>query len=206
MSAGTSVDGTATFGSTADFGNGGGIILRADNPISARLADDSAGNQAIGLWPVDQLAQCLPIPSTIDTDADYGVACVAVVSKYEGSAEVCDSTGTLVTTLNFTRAAAILPPTTEADQLYPAAGWWKPSDEGVPVDLVGGYVITNERPGHVHREFFWRDAVWTSGEGDEMALSGSTPEELRAEIRVDSGGLARRRDIDNTGAVTWTLC
>ncbi len=204
VSAGTSVDGTGTFGNTADFAPGGAIILRADNPISARLENDSAGNQAIGLWPVDQLAQCFPIPSTIGTDADYGVACIAAVSKYLGSADVYDNTGTLVTTFTLTRAGALTPPATVDDQLFPASGRWKPSDEGVPADLVGGYVVTTVPAMCIAN--LSGDAVWTSGAGDEIALSGSTPEDIRAEIRIDAGGLARRRDIDNTGAVTWTLC
>ena len=204
VSAGTSVDGSGTFGNNADFSAAGAIILRADNPISARTENDSAGTQAIALWPVDQLAQCFGIPATLDIDVDYGVSCIACASPYEGTASVYDNTGTLVTTFDFNRAGAISPPIVTTDQLFPASQRWKPADETVPANLVGGYVTTNV-PAMVIMNMNG-DAVWTGGVAAEFALTGSTPESLRAEIRLDADGFARRRDISNTGAVTWTVC
>jgi len=204
VSAGTSVDGTITFGSNADFAPGGGIILRADNPISARLENDSAGTQAIALWPISSLSQCFGIPATLDIDIDYGVSCIACVSPYEGTATIYDNTGTVVNTFNFSRAGSISPPTVTTDQLFPASQRWNPAEETVPANLVGGYVTTNVPAMCVMN--MNGDAVWTGGVAAEFALTGSTPEELRAEIRLDADGFARRRDISNAGVVTWTVC
>ena len=204
VSAGTSVDGTGDLGSNADFAVGGGIILRSDKPISARSENDSAGSQSIPLWPIGQLAQCFPIPSTISTNVDYGVACIAICSPYEGTANIFDSTGTLVTSFNFNRTGVLSPATSVSDQLYPAVARWAPNDETVPTDLTGGFVQTNVPVLCVMN--FDGSTVWTSDSGNEIIIPGSTPDELRAEIKLDAGGLKRRRDLDNTGVVTWTVC
>ena len=47
-------------------------------------------------------------------------------------------------------------------------------------------------------------SVWTSDGGQEMIIPGTTPEDIRAEIRLDASGIARRRDISAAGVVTWT--
>ena len=47
-------------------------------------------------------------------------------------------------------------------------------------------------------------SVWTSDSGEELIIPGTTPEDIRAEIRIDAGGIARRRDINAAGVVTWT--
>jgi len=205
VSEGTSVDATLTtdFGSTADLNVNGGMILRSDSPISARFRNDSSGNQAVGYWPTSQLGQLFPIAATIDTDVDYGVACIAVVSKYAGSYSVYDSTGTFITTSTITRNGVLTPATSAADQLYPATGRWNPA-EALGVSVTGGY-ITSDVPCLCIMNFNG-SAVWTDDVGDEIAITGSTPVDIKAEIRLDAGGLARRRDVDAAGAVTWNIC
>ena len=202
VSSGTTVDGTATFGNNGDFAEDGGIILRADNPVGAVMSDGT-GSQAISLLPVSMLSQCFGIPATIGSSATFGVAGIFVVSPYEGTANVYDNTGTLVNSFNFNRAGAISPPIVTTDQLYPSSQRWNPAANTLPA-LVGGHIKTNVPCMIVINVS--EDAVWTGAVGKEIPLAGSTPESTRAEIRLDADGFARRRDIDNTGAVTWVVC
>ena len=203
VSAGTTVDGTGTFGSNGEFAPGGGIILRSDNPISAVMSDGT-DSQAISLMPVSMLSQCFGIPATIGSVvATYGVAGIFVVSPYEGTAIVYDNTGTLVNSFNFNRSGAISPPIVTTDQLYPASQRWAPGDDTLPA-LVGGYIETNV-PAMIVVNVS-EDTVWTGSVGKEIPLSGSTPESHKAEIRLDADGFARRRDMDNAGVVTWNVC
>ena len=195
--------GTATAlgaGTNADFGINGCVILRSDKPISCFTVDDSSGDQSIPGWPLENLAQSFPNPSYIDDNADNGIACIAIGSPYEGTASVYDSSGTLVTTFTIQRATS--PATTAAEQLIPASGRWQPQDNGVVLD--GGYVETNVPALCIMN--FNGSSVWTGATGDEMAIAGSTPKNIKAEIKIDASGLARRRDISGTGVVTWNVC
>ena len=49
------------------------------------------------------------------------------------------------------------------------------------------------------------DPLFT-GNYDETTIPGTTPDEIRAEIVKDAGGLYRRRDISATGVETWNIC
>ncbi|ACH46763.1 unknown [Feldmannia species virus] len=111
------------------------------------------------------------------------VSVIAAISKYSGSASVYDAGGVLVGSFDILRDTAA---TTVAQQLYPASGKWENT-----VSLVGGYVVTN---------------VPSSVYADSSLLFGGTPEPLRAEIRLDQSGLARRRDVDSLGVVSWSVC
>ena len=53
---------------------------------------------------------------------------------------------------------------------------------------------------------FAGSSIWPSDAGDEMLIPGVTPDEIRAEIVKDAGGLFRRRDISATGIETWNIC
>jgi len=77
--------------------------------------------------------------------------------------------------------------------LAPAAGRWQPEDDAL-ASLDGGYVETNV-PAVCFMNFNG-SSVWTGSTGDEMAIAGSTPVEIKAEIKIDASGLARRRDVD----------
>lgn len=188
-------------GSTADFGVNGCVILRSDKPIGCFTSNDSAGNQSVPGWPLDQLAQSFPNPAYIDNNADNGISCIAIGSPYEGTATVYDGTGTEVATFNLTRGTT--PATTAAEQLYPAAGRWQPQDSGLTA-LDGGYVETNV-PAACFMNFNG-SSVWTGDNGNEIAIAGTTPENIKAEIRVDANGLLRRRDVSGTGVVSWNVC
>ena len=53
---------------------------------------------------------------------------------------------------------------------------------------------------------FSGSSVWTSAAGQEMAIVGTTPDNIKAEIRKDASNIFRRRDLSATGVVTWTVC
>lgn len=196
--------GTATSlgaGTNPTFGNNGCVILRADKPISCFTTSDGAGDQSIPGFPLEQLAQSFPSPCLIDDNTDDSIACIAIGSPYEGTATVYDSTGTIVSTFNFTRSTT--PAVTADDQLYPAAGKWSPVDSGL-TSLDGGYVETNV-PAMCAMNFNG-SGVWTESSGNEIIIIGTTPENIRADIKVDANGLLRRRDLSATGIVTWEIC
>ena len=192
--------GAINAGHTTDYGVDGCLILRADKPINCFSGADSAGWEATPGWPIDQLAQLFPNPANIDDNADAGRSSITVGSPYEGTMFVYDSTQTLVTSVAITRVAAIV---TVEDQLYPAAGQWTPTSSGL-TDFTGGYIITNVPCVCIMN--FNGSSIWSSDAGDEMLIVGTTPEDIRAEIRKDADGFNRRRDIDNLGVETWNIC
>ena len=198
VSAGTPLTFTAA-GSNANFAPAGCVILRSDKPISCFTDDGSGGS--VGGWPLDQLAQSFPNPGYIDNDTSYGVACIAIGSPYEGSASVYDSSDNLVDSFTYTRTNSA---TSADDQLYPAAGRWKPSDVSSSTLLDGGYVITTTPAVCVMT--FNGSGVWTDDAGHEMMIAGTTPSSIKADICRDESGLLRLRGLDGNGNVTWTVC
>lgn len=194
--------GSLTAGGNASWGIGGWIILKSDVPISSFTGNDSgARDQSVPGWPLGQLAQVFPNPSFLDNSITHELSSICIASPYEGTATVYDNTGTEFDTFNYTRTVAV---TTAADQVYPAAGRWMPSDVLVSSTLDGGYVICNTPCVCVMN--FRGSAVWTGQSGDEMIIAGTTPEELRAEIKLDANGIARRRDMSAAGVITWEIC
>jgi len=203
VQAGTPLNITGTVGSTADFQEDGCLILRADKPISGFSGADSQGWEAVPAWPLKQVAQLFANPANIDNNADAGRSSVTIASQYEGTATIYDTTGTVLTTFAVTRGAAITPATTVADQLFPAAGQFQPTDIGL-ADWLGGYVEVNVPSICIMN--FNGGSVWTSDAGDEMLIPGVTPDYLRASIIKDANGLYNRRDIDEFGVETWNIC
>ena len=186
-------------GSTTALGNGGCVIVKSDKPISTWTSTDSIGNQALSGFPLSQLSQLFCNPSFIDSNTNYAQAGVSISSPYEGTATVYDNTGTILDTFTYTRTNAV---TTADDQQYPAAGRWKPSDVSGTSTWDGGYIETNTPATCIMN--FSGDSIWNSS-GEEIFIVGSTPEEIKADIKkID--GIWRRRDISNTGVVTWNIC
>ena len=188
-------------GNTTDYGQDGCLILKSDKPISGFSGADSNGWEATPAWPLDQTSQLFANPATLNNSSDGGVSSVTIGSQYEGSGSVYDSTGSLVGTFFITRS--ISPATTPDEQIYPAAGQWQPVDGGLN-NWTGGWVQTNVPSICIMN--FSGSSIWSSDAGDEMLIPGITPDEIRAEIVKDAGGLFRRRDISATGVETWNIC
>lgn len=177
----------------------GWLRITADKPISTFTSSDGVGTQSLSGYPVSQMAQLFANPSFIDSNTSYGQAGVAIASPYEGTATVYTSAGVVLDTFTYVRS---VPVTTALDQQYPAAGRWKPSDVSVSTTWDGGYIETTTPAVCIMNSS--GDSTWTSA-GEEMFVIGTTPDDLEADIKkVD--GIWRRRDIDNVGNVTWTIC
>lgn len=187
-------------GSNADFELNGAVILRSDKPISCYTQDDSAGTQSVPGMPLSTLSQKFSIPSFIDDNADNGVSCIAICSPYEGACEVFDNAGGSVATFNVTRSTS--PATTTAEQLFAASGRWQPQDAGTTMD--GGYIICTV-PCMCAMNFNG-SSVWLEDNGRELAIVGTSPREVRAEIKKDASGLLRRRTVSASGVVSWEVC
>lgn len=201
VQAGTPLNiGNAT-GNQQDYNPDGWLLLRSDKPIASFSGADSQGWEATPGWPLTALAQFFPITSTIGTNTDSGRASIALASPYEGSARIYDESGTLLGTFNITRGTS--PPSSVADQLFPAAGIFNPGNS-LGASLTSGYVECTVPCVCIMN--FDGSSIFTSDLGDEIAIPGSTPDEIRAQIRKDSNGFLRRRDIDVSGNETWVIC
>jgi len=170
-------------GNQDNWAVGGWLRLTSDVPICALQSIDGNGNGATPGWPVDQLSQMFPNPSSVSITATGSLSSVIICSPYNGSATIFDDSNTSVGTITYTRAGAA------ASQLFPAAGIWNPT-----VAFTGGYIQTTTPSLCIIN--FNGSSIWTSDNGEEMIIPGTTPDELKAEIRLDAGGIARRRDID----------
>jgi hypothetical protein len=187
-------------GNSTNLGNNGAVRITSDKPVSTYTTTDSIGDQVLSGTPVSQLAQLFSNPSFIDATNSYGQCGVSVISPYEGTATVYTSAGAVLATFAYTRTNAVV---TAADQLYPAAARWKPEDVGAGVTWDGGWIETNTPATAIFNTS--GDTVWSSG-GEEYMVLGSTPDEIRADIKKDPSELWRRRDISNAGVVTWPVC
>lgn len=202
VQAGTPLNIGGATGNQQDYANDGWLILRGDKPFSGFSGADSLGWEATPCWPIKDLAQLFPILSTIGTGADFGRASISLAGPYEGTARVYDESKTLVDTFTLTRGTS--PPSTTDDQLYPAAGQWNPGTS-TGVAISSGYVECDVPCVCIMN--FDQSTVFTGDNGDEIAIPGSTPEEIRAQIRKDADGFMRRRNVDgNTGAESWVVC
>jgi len=188
-------------GNTTDYGIDGCLILRSNKPISGFSGADGNGGEATPGWPLDQMGQLFPNPANIDDNTDRGRASVTIGSQYEGTMFIYDSTQTLITSLAITRPTAVV---VASDQLYPASVQWAPVDSGL-VDWTGGYVETNV-PCVCIMNLNGAVSPLNSDGGDELNIVGTTPDDIRAVIRTDVDGFKRRRDIDNLGVETWSIC
>lgn len=187
-------------GNNSILGNNGWVRVTADKPISTVTTSDSIGSQSLSGFPANQLAQLFCNPSFIDATASYGEGGVAIGSQFEGTATVFTSAGVVLDTFTYTRSVAV---TTAADQVYPAGGRWKPSDVDGTTTWDGGYIETSTPAVCIMNSS--GDTTWSST-GQEIFIVGSTPEEIKADIKKDGNGIWRRRDVSNTGVVTWNIC
>ena len=198
LSPGTA-QGFAGAGNNATLNPNGWLRVTADKPITTFTSTDSVGAQSFSGPPTSQLAQLFCNPSFIDSSTSYGEAGVAISSPYEGTATVYTSAGLVLATFGLTRSVAV---TTAADQQYPAGGRWKPSDVSGTTTWDGGFIEVNVPSVCVMNS--GGDSTWGSA-GEEMLIVGSTPEEIKADLKkID--GIWRRRDVSNTGTVTWNIC
>ena len=197
---GTPVSTTGIAGNNADYANDGWLIFRSDKPITGFSGADSLGWEATPAWPLTTLAQFFPILSNIGESTDFGASSINLAGPYEGTASVYDEAGVLLDTFAITRGTS--PPATTDDQLFPAAGQWNPT-VSLGTEISSGYVecnvpcvcIMNFNGGSIFDD-----------RGDEFAIPGSTPDEIRSQIRRDPDGFLRRRDIDVSGNETWVVC
>ena len=187
-------------GSNVGYAVDGCLILKSDKPIGAFSGADNSGGESTPGYPLNQLAQLFVNPANIDDNTNSARSSITIGSQYEGEFKVYDNTNTLITTVAITRAISVTVP---EDQLYPAAGQWQPASNGI-TDYTGGYVECNVPSVCIMN--LNGSSVWTVDAGDEVVICGSTPDELRANIKKDSDGFFRRRDIDASGVETWNIC
>lgn len=197
VQAGTPFSTISQAGNNADYDPNGWLLLRGDKPFTGFSGADGSGFEATPCWPLTALAQVFPILSTIGASTRGRTASISLASPYEGSARVYDESGALFDTFTLTRGTT--PPGTTEDQRFPAAGQLLPTSR-----IESGYVESDVPCVCIMN--FSDSTVFTSDAGDEIAIPGTTPDDVKAQIREDSDGFLRRRSIDTSGNETWVLC
>lgn len=201
VQAGTPFDLGAVTGNQTRYNPNGWLLLGASAPIASFSGADQNGWEATPGWPLTALAQMFPILSTIGTNTSAATASISLASPYEGTARVYDESKALLGTFDVTRGTS--PATTPDDQKYPASGQFIPG-VSLGANLTSGYVECDVPCVCIMN--FDGSSTFTSDAGDEMSIPGSTPDEIKAQIRKDPDGFLRRRSIDNSGVETWVLC
>ena len=107
-----------------------------------------------------------------------------------------DQNKVLLGTFTVTRGTS--PPSAPGDQKFPASGQFIPG-VSLGASLTSGYVECDVHCVCIMN--FDGSSVFTADAGDELSVPGSTPEEIKAQIRKDPDGYLRRRSIDTSGNV-----
>lgn len=201
VQAGTPLNIAGATGNQTDYNPDGWLLLRGNKPFSGFSGADSQGYMATSCWPLNALAQLFPILSNIGGGTDFGRNSISLASPYEGTARVYDEGKVLLDTFTLTRGTS--PPTTPEEQKFPASGQWNP-EVSLGIDVSSGYVEVDVPCVCIMN--FNASSVFTSDAGDEMAVAGTSPDEIKCQIRKDPDGFLRRRSIDIAGAETWVLC
>ena len=187
-------------GNQAGYLPDGWLILRGDKPFSGFSGADASGYEATAGWPLTALAQLFPIVSAIGGNTSFHRSSISLASPYEGTCNVYSEAKEVIGTFTLTRGTS--PPGSPDDQLYPAAGQWNPQ-VSLGTTIQSGYIEVNVPCVCICN--FEGSSVY-GDQGDEMVVPGSTPEDIRAQIRKDPDGFLRRRDIDAAGLESWVLC
>ena len=124
-----------------------------------------------------------------------------MASPFEGVARLYSADGNLRHTFNLARVGVPSPATSPEHQLYPCAAQTPPSFQ---ID-AGGWIEANV-PIYVVQNVLQNNPNGEDFNGTEITLIGTTPQEIRAEIRMDANGLLRRREIDASGQESWIVC
>ena len=212
-----------TGNSTTDYRPNGFSRYKASGLISAYSGADGAGGDATPACPVTAMSQVVAQPLFINDAGNGDQTSVTIASPYEGTAKVYawnDATGVaeLAYTVPLSRQGVTV--SAPDDQYHPTAGQVSNEPDAGVVTLIGqlnpGYVIadvpimvvsqSNGTPTATLRSQNGTTTTSMKNDDDETLMFGITPDDLRAEIRKDAGGLLRRRDIDATGTETWTVC
>lgn len=201
VQAGTPLSIAAATGNQTDYANDGWLLLSASAPISGFAGADSQGWEATPGWPLTALAQFFPILSNIGSSTDFGRSSISLASPFEGTARVFSESNVLLGSFTLTRGTS--PPVTTDDQQYPASGQWNP-EVTLGLDINSGYVEVDVPSVCICN--FNGSSIFTGDAGDEMAVPGTSPSDIKAQIRRDPDGFLRRRDIDTSGNETWVLC
>lgn len=201
VQAGTPLDISGATGNQTDYNVNGWLLLRANAPIASFSGADAAGWEATPGWPLTALAQLFPILSTIGTNTSARRASISLASPYEGNARVYDESKVLLGTFALTRGTS--PPTSPDDQKFPSAGQFIPG-VSLGASVSSGYIEADVLCVCICN--FDGSSNFAADAGDEISIPGTSPDEIKAQIRKDPDGYLRRRSIDNSGVETWVLC
>jgi hypothetical protein len=229
---GSPVDFDAGTGATdSDYEPNGLTRLKAVGLVSAYSGADSAGLEATPMIPVSALSQVVAQPFFINDTGDGGSSGVAIGSPYTGTAKVyrwdtTSNVAVLAYTVELNRGSTGqgITPSTPEDQYIPCAGIV--ANEGALTgdtgyaELVGnldaGYIVAdvpitvvaqNATPSYTPTLRSQNGTTTSSivSSADETLFLGVTPPELKAEIMTDTSGFTRKRVVDGSGNVTYSL-
>jgi len=184
-----------------NYGDGHAVIVIANAPIAGFAGADAAGTNATTFQLLGAQAQRGGLGYSIRDAGNANVA-LSFASQYEGTVNIFQNDGTLLATRNLIRRGTLpSPATTPAQQLHPADAAYRSNDADFTTALNRGAYWEANVPVRCVAQF--DESNGSVAQQDETDVGGITPEDIRAEFRLDANGLRRRRDIDGTGAETW---
>ena len=201
VQAGTPLSISNETGNQTNYNPDGWLLLKGEKPFTGFSGADRAGWEATPAWPLTAMAQLFPIVSTIGTSTDRARASISLASPYEGGARVYNDSKVLLGTFAVTRGTS--PPASTDDQEFPASGQFNPGT-ALGFSLTSGYVECDVPCVCIMN--FDGSSVFVGDLGDELAIPGTSPDEIKCQIRKDPDGFLRRRSIDISGVETWVLC
>ncbi|MEL6361716.1 MAG: hypothetical protein AAFR21_11580 [Pseudomonadota bacterium] len=186
-----------------NYGDGHSVIVIANAPIAGFAGADAAGTNATTFQLLGAQAQRGGLGYGIFDQGNARVA-LSFASQYEGTVSIFQNDGTLLATRNLIRRGTLnSPATTAAEQLHPADAAYRSNDGDFTTAINrGGYWEANV-PVRCVAQF--DEGNGSVAQQDETDVTGITPEDIRAEFRLDANGLRRRREIDGAGVETWVV-
>ena len=201
VQAGTPLTISSATGNQANYNPDGWLLLKGEKPFTGFSGADAAGYEATPAWPLTAMAQLFPIVSTIGTSTNMARASISLASPYEGDARVYSENKVLLDTFALTRGTS--PPASPDDQKFPSSGQFNPG-ASLGESLTSGYVECDVPCVCIMN--FDGSSTFSGDAGDEIAVPGTSPDEIKAQIRKDGLGFLRRRSIDSSGVENWVLC
>jgi hypothetical protein len=194
-------------GDDSDFAADGFMRVLANGPISGLTGADGEGLDATYNFPIKFIYQRVPIfLRNASNDNDVGSNGLSFVGPYEGTIRVYNSDGSIYNTVQMTRAVTVR---SEYDQLSPAAVSFATQSSVLGI-FSGGYAESDVPFVCIHNpnnefDFATLPADEVRMHGEETVLIGTTPENIRVEVRKDGKGILRRRAVADDGTDTWIV-
>ena len=181
------------------YGNGHGVLIEADGPISGFAGADEAGTNATTHQLLGSVSQVVGLSLGILGEGSQRDG-VSFSSPFEGTVSIYQRDGTLVGTRQLLRRGTLSSPAvTPEEQRHPADATFRGNDADY-VDLQRGAYLVSDVPINVVANF--NEGNGSRADDDDTAAVGISPPELAPLIRRAADGLLYRTVLGIGGVET----